>query len=72
MTCRCGAKQCYLCGEVIQDYRHFGAKKCALFSNDLEVNLQRIKQSAEHAKQELGNVQIKFDPSTNIETFYTK
>lgn len=70
MTCRCGAMQCYLCGQAIQNYNHFGADRCALFTNDNDVNLERVRRGAQMAKQELGNVQIKFDPSANIETFF--
>ncbi|KAG5892934.1 hypothetical protein JTB14_006246 [Gonioctena quinquepunctata] len=70
MTCNCGAKMCYLCGAAVRDYNHFGEGRCALHTNDLEVNLNRIKQNAQRAKDELGNVEIKFDPTTNIESYY--
>ncbi|CAH1170276.1 unnamed protein product [Phaedon cochleariae] len=70
MTCACGAKMCYLCGAAINDYSHFNPGGCALHTNDVEVNLQRILQSAEQAKQELGNVEIKKDPSVGIREYY--
>nr|XP_023023471.1 E3 ubiquitin-protein ligase RNF216-like [Leptinotarsa decemlineata] len=70
MTCNCGAKMCYLCGAAIQDYSHFGEGKCALHTNDTEVNLRRILENAQKAKNELGDVEIKFDPTVNIQEFY--
>ncbi|KAJ8925111.1 hypothetical protein NQ315_001292 [Exocentrus adspersus] len=70
MTCQCGAMQCYLCGAAVDNYKHFGANSCALFSNDNEVNLQRVMSGAQDAKRELGDVEIKFDPSKDIQKFY--
>ncbi|CAG9836615.1 unnamed protein product, partial [Diabrotica balteata] len=69
MTCICGAKMCYLCGQAVNDYSHFG-DRCALFSNDVEINLQRVLKGAQQAKNDLGNVEIKFDPALNIQEFF--
>uniref|UniRef100_V5GJN0 E3 ubiquitin-protein ligase n=1 Tax=Anoplophora glabripennis TaxID=217634 RepID=V5GJN0_ANOGL len=71
MTCVCGARQCYLCGAAVQDYNHFGEGRCPLHTNDNQINLQRVVASAANAKQELGDVLIKFDPSRNIEEFFS-
>ncbi|XP_072385345.1 uncharacterized protein [Diabrotica undecimpunctata] len=70
MTCVCGAKMCYLCGQAVNDYSHFGDARCALFSNDVEINLQRVLKGAQQAKNDLGNVEIKFDPTLNIQEFF--
>jgi len=44
MTCSCGNRQCYVCGEDIRDYTHFDrvrkdGTKCVLHEND-ESRLQ--------------------------------
>ncbi|KAJ8970697.1 hypothetical protein NQ317_000595 [Molorchus minor] len=70
MVCVCGAKMCYQCGAAVSDYRHFGSGKCPLHSNDAEIDLRRVLEGGTRAKQELGDVQIKFDPTVNIEDFY--
>ncbi|XP_056642134.1 E3 ubiquitin-protein ligase RNF216-like isoform X1 [Diorhabda sublineata] len=76
MSCVCGAKLCYLCGKPVIDYSHFKNEampndpRCPLFSNDVEVNLQRVLKGAQEAKNELGNVEIKFDPTANIQEYF--
>ncbi|XP_066143668.1 E3 ubiquitin-protein ligase RNF216-like [Euwallacea fornicatus] len=71
MICTCGAMMCYLCSQAITGYGHFGdGKTCQLFTNDAQIDLQRVKDNAEKAKVELGNVEIKFDPSQGIEGFF--
>lgn len=44
--------------------------RCALHTNDSEINLKRILENAQKAKEDLGNVEIKFDPTQNIRDFY--
>jgi len=51
MTCSCGNRQCYVCGENIQDYRHFDRKRkdgtaCVLHEND-ESRLQTKVMNAQ-------------------------
>lgn len=70
MACTCGALMCYICSAAINGYEHFGAGRCPLFTNDNEINLNRIKIGAEQARNELGNVEIKFDPTVGIDQFY--
>ncbi|XP_066255060.1 uncharacterized protein [Euwallacea similis] len=72
MICNCGAMMCYLCSQAITGYNHFGDDKaCQLFTNDAQIDLQRVKANIEKAKLELGDVEIKFDPSEGIEGFFT-
>ncbi|XP_050507732.1 E3 ubiquitin-protein ligase RNF216-like [Diabrotica virgifera virgifera] len=71
MTCVCGAKMCYLCGEAVNDYSHFReGGRCPLFTNDVQINLQRVIKGAQQAKSDLGDVEIKFDPALNIQEFF--
>lgn len=54
MTCTCGNLQCYVCGESIQDYRHFEAvrkdgTKCPLHENTdkrLEAKIKNAQKVA--------------------------
>ncbi|XP_060535263.1 E3 ubiquitin-protein ligase RNF216-like [Cylas formicarius] len=71
MTCPCGAMMCYLCSLPITAYSHFGLGGCALFTNDSQVNLSRVKETAAKAKQELGNVEVKFDPTVGILSLFS-
>ncbi|EFA00239.2 hypothetical protein TcasGA2_TC003067 [Tribolium castaneum] len=72
MTCVCGAMMCYVCGEAVTDYRHFGAGRCPLHTENLQqFHLTRVLEGAQSAKNELGitgnpNL-LKFDPTRGIE-----
>ncbi|CAG9853865.1 unnamed protein product [Phyllotreta striolata] len=72
MTCICGARTCYICDKPVYDYRHFGDGRCPLFTNDVVVDLQRVVNGANQAKTELGNVELKFDPSQGIENYFPR
>ncbi|XP_063911095.1 E3 ubiquitin-protein ligase RNF216-like [Zophobas morio] len=72
MTCHCGAKMCYICGAAINDYSHFGAGGCPLWTENLqELHLNRVMEGARAAKDELGITVdpdlLKFDPTRNVE-----
>jgi hypothetical protein len=72
MTCVCGAKMCYVCGEAVTDYTHFNQNRCALYTENLQqFHLERVLEGAESAKTELGITdnpdKLKFDPTRGIE-----
>lgn len=46
------------------------AFRCPLHTNDAQINLRRILENAQKAKQDLGNVEIKFDPTKDIGQYY--
>jgi len=71
LTCRCGAKMCYICRTPIKDYSHFcnhprspgrgcnKCKSCSLWSNpkeDDERAMEEIRVAAEKEKEERGFV----------------
>ncbi|XP_068918391.1 E3 ubiquitin-protein ligase RNF216-like [Tenebrio molitor] len=71
MTCVCGAKMCYVCGEAVTDYAHFNQNRCALYTENLQqFHLERVLEGAESAKTELGITdnpdKLKFDPTRGI------
>ncbi|CAG9769904.1 unnamed protein product [Ceutorhynchus assimilis] len=71
MTCTCGAMMCYLCSQPVDGYNHFGGNNpCQLTTNDAQIDLSRVRREAERAKNALGNVEIKFDPSVGIENYF--
>jgi hypothetical protein len=76
MTCRCGAKICYICRVIIDDYTHFDQTphhrggvpangRCPLYSNNNELHVQNVIAAGEKAKQELSKkgVNLKHDPT---------
>ena len=63
MTCRCGAKMCYICRAQIKDYKHFcqiphcnhkTCNKCVLFSDGLADDRLAMKEAGLNALQEVG------------------
>lgn len=76
MTCKCGAKMCYLCGAAVQDYSHFGTgSKCPLYTENINrFHQQAVMQGAATAKMELGintnPEKLKFDPTRDLEQHY--
>lgn len=76
MTCKCGAKMCYLCGQAVTDYSHFGnSPRCPLYTENLNrFHQQAVMQGAAAAKAELGvnanPEKLKFDPTRDIEQHY--
>lgn len=76
MTCTCGAKMCYVCGEAVQDYSHFeNGLRCPLYTENLNrFHQQAVMRGAASAKAELGVngnlAKLKFDPSSDIEKHY--
>ena len=76
MTCSCGAKICYICRVIIDDYTHFDQTAhhrgtvpanglCPLYSNNNELHVQNVIAAGEKAKQELSKkgVNLKHDPT---------
>lgn len=77
MSCQCGAKMCYVCGQAIKDYSHFGTipTKCPLYTQNLNrFHHQAVMQGAATAKAELGinanPLKLKFDPTKDIDVHY--
>ncbi|KAF2879984.1 hypothetical protein ILUMI_26187 [Ignelater luminosus] len=78
MTCSCGANMCYVCGQAVTDYRHFGDEngdRCPLYTKDLNrFHATAVIQGATAAKAELGvdknpNI-LKNDPAEGLEQHY--
>jgi hypothetical protein len=76
MSCSCGAKICYICRVIIDDYTHFDQTAhhrgtapanglCPLYSNNNELHVQNVIAAGEKAKQELAKkgVNLKHDPT---------
>jgi len=76
MTCRCGAKMCYLCKKEGVDYSHFygqggtatTTKTCPLWSDNKHLHQMELAKAAEQAKLQLteGNVTLSNDPTKDI------
>ena len=76
MTCRCGAKMCYLCKKEAVDYSHFygqggtptAIKTCPLWSDNKILHQMEVVKAAEQAKQQLteDNVTLSIDPTRDI------
>jgi len=79
MTCRCGAKMCYLCKKEVKDYSHFygqggtptATKTCPLFSDIKKIHQMELAKVAKEAKQELeeANITLSVDPTKDVKMF---
>ena len=65
MTCKCGAKMCYLCKKEVKDYSHF---YCPLFSDNKRIHQMELVKVAEEAKLKLveENILLTVDPTQGI------
>ena len=76
MTCKCGAKMCYLCKKEVKDYSHFygqggaptATKTCPLFSDNDKIHKMELSKAAKEAKQELqeANIILSVDPTKDV------
>ena len=76
MTCKCGAKMCYLCKKEVKDYSHFygqggaptATKTCPLFSDNDKIHKMELSKAAKEAKQELqeANITLTVDPTKDV------
>ena len=76
MTCKCGAKMCYLCKKEVKDYSHFygqggaptATKTCPLFSDNNKIHKMELSKAAKEAKQELqaANITLSVDPTKDV------
>lgn len=70
MTCTCGTMMCYVCRIQVYNYNHFetynGIPGCPLHCDQADLHRQDVIIGAHIAKQALGNIDLKDDPSKDI------
>jgi len=54
MTCRCGNRQCYVCGQNVLDYSHFdGGGRCPMYCDEKVLSDTQVGKAREETIQKL-------------------